>query len=402
RKVWIGHGLSANGRWMHLVASGWLVWELTGSTAMLGLNAFAHTFPTVIFSLIAGAIADRVGYLRVVRSFFAVMSILATLFALLTFSGLINIQILITLSALLGSAQALATPGQVSLVNQLVPEKDLAPAIALNSATFNLSRFMGPAIAGFVILWFNIATVMGLYAITLFAFSAILATVRTPDSPAPKGHSSGLLSDLAESFRYAFANKAVLFILAMLFTTGLFIRPYIDLLPGFAAQVFGRGPEGLSVLMSFTGLGAMSAALWLARRGRTKGLTRIVALSLLGSGTALLAFVLTDLLAVGALIIVFTGFFVIAATISTQTLIQSAVEPRIRARVIGLFILLSWGSPALGALVMGWASAFLGLGPVVGAGAVLTLVAWAIARPWIGKMEQVLEVPSGGNSGLHK
>lgn len=393
RAVWIGHGISTTGRWMHLVASGWLVWELTGSSTWLGFNAFAYTFPTVIFPLIAGVFADRVGFLRMTRTFVLVMAVIATLFAALTFAGLITVEMVLVLSALLGSAQALATPSQLALVNSLLPKPDLAAGVALMSATFNASRFVGPAIAGALIIWFSIALVLALHALAQVVFFVILLNVTTSEDAETEHRPAGFLADLAEALAYARDHGGIRFLLVLLAVTGLVVRPYIDLLPGVSAEMFAMGADGLSILLSATGAGAMCAAVWLARRGRTEGLSRIVMVSLLGSALTLMVFVSVHFIWAGAAVLFFTGFFIVAGTISTQTLIQSSAAAHVRGRVMSLFVVISWGFPAVGAVVMGWAATAFGLAGVIGLGAGIAFLVWIPARRRAGRVAGELEAP---------
>ncbi|MDP6175208.1 MAG: MFS transporter [Rhodospirillales bacterium] len=144
RLYWYGIALSNVGRWMHTLAVAWLTWGLTKSTTWLGAVGFASTFPTVIFSLHAGVIADRLGYLRVTRICTLSLALFATLFVFLTATGLITPVLILVLAALIGSALAISMPAQISLVHPLVPKEDISAAIALGSITFNAARFVGP------------------------------------------------------------------------------------------------------------------------------------------------------------------------------------------------------------------------------------------------------------------
>jgi predicted MFS family arabinose efflux permease len=165
----------------------------------------------------------------------------------------------------------------------------------------------------------------------------------------------------------------------------------MELLPGFAAQVFGRGPEGLAILLSSIGLGAMAASLWLARRGQMEGLTRLISNALVLSGIALILFTVAGHIALAAFFLVWVGVFMLIGGVGSQTLIQNVVEQKVRARVMSLFILISWGLPALGALVEGWIATFFGLQHTIAAGAAITLLVWLWGRPAGRKLAGELE-----------
>ena len=380
RRYWTGNTISTVGRWMHRMAVGWLTWELTESTSWLGIIAFADAFPMVVVSIIAGAIADRIGYLRVVRVSQLATGCIAASFAALTLSGLITIEMVVGLTVVFGSLEALSTPARMSAVHSLVPQRDLSAAIALGSTTFNAARIIGPAIAGVLIIWVSIGAVIALGAVTFFLFYFILLYIRINEPGHDGKLSLDLLGDIKQGVRYVFRHPGLRFLMLLLGVTGLSIRPCIELLPGFSAKVFERGPDGLALLMSSIGLGAMCSGLWIAQRGSTSGLTRLVTVSLLMSALALILFTFADQIWLAALFLAFLGFFMLAGGIGSQTLIQNTVDSRVRARVMSLFVVISWGLPALGALAMGWLASFFGLQPTIAVGALLALAVWLWAR----------------------
>lgn len=380
RRYWTSNTIATIGRWMHRMAVGWLTWQLTESTSWLGIVAFADTFPMVVFSIIAGAVADRVGYLRVIRVSQLATGCIAAIFAALTLTGLITIEMVLALTILLGSTEALSTPARMSLVHSLVPRRDLSAAIALGSATFNAARLVGPAIAGALIVWFEIGGVIAIAALTFLQFYLVLLFVRADEPERDGTLPRNLIGDIKQGVGYVLGHPGIRFLMILLAVTGLLIRPCIELLPGFAAQVFGRGPDGLAILMSSIGLGATLSGLWLAQRGRTSGLTRLVTVSLLVQGIALTCFTVSGLIWLAAACLAVVGFFMLLGGIGSQTLIQNAVDSRMRARVMSLFIVISWGLPAFGAVVMGWLASYFGLEGTIAAGAVLAVGVWLWAR----------------------
>jgi predicted MFS family arabinose efflux permease len=381
RRYFIANAVSTVGRWLHRMAVGWLAWELTESTAWLGIVGFADAFPMVFVSLIAGAVADRMGYLRVIRFGQLAAGCVAALFAVLTLAGVITIELVVALTFLFGSLEALGTPARMSLVHSLVRREDLSPAIALGSAMFNGARLIGPAIAGALILWLDIGTVIAIGALTFFQFFIVLLFIRVDEPGRDRALSFEVFVDIKTGVMYVFGNPGLRFLMILLGATGILIRPFMELLPGFAAEVFGRGPDGLAILMSSIGFGGLISGLWLARRGRTGGLTHLVTLSLLASGVSLALFTLSGVIWLGAGCMVSVGFFMLLGGIASQTLIQNAVNSAMRARVLSLFVVISWGLPAFGALAEGWLASLVGLPPVVAVGAVLAVFLWLWARP---------------------
>ena len=389
--LWWSHGAHTTGRWMYKVAIGWLTWELTQSTAWLGIVAFADTFPTVIMSIVAGVWADRFGYLPIMRLSQTVLVLAGALIAVLAYADALGIGSIVALALVIGTSEAITQPARISIVHRLVPKEDLAAAIALNSATFNLSRFLGPTIAGALIIWVSLPFVIALSAATFAIFYGALFFLKSYEPEKGKSENSSIFRDLIDGFRYSFSHPGISFLLILLSVTALLIRPYMDLLPGVSAQIFGLGAEGLSILLAATGLGAMVGGIWLARRGRTEGLTRVFTWSLLISGIVILAFIFSRNIWVGAVLISIAGFFIVSGAITSQTLIQNAVYPGIRARVISITMVLSWGLPAVGALGMGWIAESLGLAVTLGLGGALTIILWLWAHKKGRRLVPILE-----------
>jgi MFS family permease len=388
---WASNGITTIGRWMYRIAVGWLTWELTGSTTWLGIIAFAESFPLVVFSILAGAIADRIGYIRITILAQTAMAAVAIVFAAVTLFGSITIELVLISAVLIGSLESLTTPARMALVHALVPKQDLSAAIALGSASFNAARFVGPAIAGGLLVWAGTGAVLAVVAVTFVQFCVILLIVKADEPERTPGPWRDLVGDMVIGIRYGFGHPGIRFLLIMLGMTGLLIRPVIELMPGFSAEVFDRGADGLAILMSVLGFGAMISCIWIGMRGRTVGLTRLVTVSLLAQGIALILSTLAGDIWIAAACFGVVGFAMLVGGVGSQTLMQSAVDTGMRARVLSLFIVISWGLPAFGALAAGWIATFAGLPLTIAAGGVLTIVLWLWARPQAEKLETDLE-----------
>jgi predicted MFS family arabinose efflux permease len=290
-----------------------------------------------------------------------------------------------------GTLEALSTPARMSVVHSLVPLKDLSAAVALGSTSFNGARFLGPAIAGLLITYLSIGLVMSICALAFFQFYIVLIFLRINESGRNRKMSFELIGDMKHGLVYVFGHRGIRYLMLLLAVTGLLIRPFMELLPGFSDEIFGRGVEGMSILLSSIGFGAIFSGLWLAQRGETRGLTHLVTVSLMICALALLFFTMTGYIWLAAAFLCVLGYFMLLAGIGAQTLIQNVVEPGMRARVLSLFVLISWGLPALGAVAMGWLAEYIGLQEVVGGGAVITFGVWLWARRASPGMETELE-----------
>jgi len=373
-----GSAVSLIGTWMQRVANGWLTWQITGSGTWLGLVVFADLFPTVVVGPFAGAYADRSDRLRVTKISQALAMLQAAALFALTVSGLINIGLLLVLTLFGGVVAAFNQPARLALVPALVPRSDLTAAVAVNSVVFNLARFIGPAVAGLIIATVGIPFAYGVNALTFVAFLAALSRVKLLETETHPAHGK-LLTDLVAGVRYAASHVGIATVLTLMIAASVGARPLIELLPGFAAEVFQSGASGLATLTSSVGAGAIVGGFWMAGITEAKGLGRAFLLNTLLCAVAGVLFAASSSLWLAVPLLVVNGFAMSSMGISAQTLIQISVDAHMRARVLSLFGLIFRGGPALGVLIMGSASDFVGLRLPVVVGAVLVIVVWVWA-----------------------
>jgi len=368
-----GNAVSLVGTWMHRVVTGWLTWELTQSPFWLGLIAFADLFPTVIVGPFAGAYADRVDRLKVTKISQTLAMLQSVALLVLTATGFITIWLLFLLTFFLGIVSAFNQPARLALIPALVPRADLAAAVAVNSIAFNLARFIGPAAAGISIATVGIPLAYAANTLSYVAFLVALAHVRVAPDESPSKHGS-FLGDTMAGLRYTTSHGGIAPLLLLFIASNLGARPIIELMPGFAAEVFQGGATALSILTSAIGAGAILAGLWVGSRG--SNLVTICLASTLLSAVAGAAFASVSDLLPAVLFLAVTGFAMAASGISAQTVIQGVVSEEMRGRVMAIYGLIWRGGPALGALVMGTASEYVGLRLPVIVGALIVCAAW--------------------------
>ena len=380
----IGNITSLLGSWMHRMALGWLTWETTQSPALLGTVAFCAMVPPMILGPISGTIADRIGSRPTARVAMLCEAVNILVLGSLVASGLITIHLLILLALLQGIFFSFDFPVRHALVPELVPRSELSSAIAVNTATFHVTSFVGPVLGGFVIAQFGMAPAFFFNAGAFIFFFFILKTL-TLNRVAHSG-GRGFFYDLVDGFRYTFTHPSIRYIFILGIACHIMMRPYYDLLPAFADQVFHRKIDGLTILAAASGLGGLVAGIGLAVRGRMQGLTKGLIWSTAISATFLAAFAVVPYIwpsiwvAVAMLIPV--GMGLVVAGIASQSLTQNVVDPAKRARVVGLSASFATGGPALGALALGWLGEYFGLGPPLAASSLLlvALVIWAAPR----------------------
>ena len=377
-----GATVSLVGTWLQKAAVGWLAWELTHDPAMVGIVVSADLVPTVVISPFAGVIADRQRDLRLMALLQVACLVQAAFLAALAFTGQITVELLIVFTAALGVVNGINQPLRQSLVNRLVPPADLAPAVAMNAVIFNVARIIGPSIAGFVIHYHGAGYAFLINAGTFVVALASIALVRLPRLEPPSARPATMVKDIAAGYRYVWRHRGIGSLLVVGMSSALLLRPVLEMLPAFVGQVFRGTAEDLGFLMTVTGLGAMVSALSIAWRGITRGLVRLVTLSILMGSAAVVLFAVSDALWVGAIAVALLGMSIAMRGAGSQALIQSAVDPAMRGRVLAFYTMLFNVGPAAGSLLIGFAASWVGLRvPLYGAAALNLLVwLWFAAR----------------------
>lgn len=376
-----GMGPSLVTLWMQRVGVGWLVWELTHSPVWLGAVAAADLGPMLLLGPFAGAITDRGNPLlqnRIAQSLFLVQ---AVVLATVTLAGWATIEILFGLSLLSGCLQPFATTARHAIVPSTVPREAFATAIATDSALFNGSRFVGPALAGLLIPSVGVGGTFVVHTFGCAAFVTGLCLMRMTPPDRSQRRRGNLVGDVIESVAYVRRHSGIAPLFLLLTVLSMFIRPIQDMLPGFAGSVLGSDAVGLAWLTSGMGVGAMISAVSIAMRGNVAGLTRNVILGTLGVALAAIGFIATEILWVSVAFSALIGFTFNSITTGTQTLIQSAIDNEMRGRVMGLYTLIYRGIPALGALAVGGLAETLGFRITFAISAALALIAWALIAP---------------------
>ncbi len=339
--------------------------------------AFADFFPVVVIAPFAGAVADRFDRLRVVTISQSLLLVQALVLFALTASGTINVALIVALTAVHGIVVAFNQPARLALVPSLVPRADLGAAVAINSVSFNLARFIGPIFAGLAIVWSGVAAAFGANALTYVAYLIALARIRiVPGDDEEIAAPRGFIADIGDGIRYTATHPAIGSLLLLLVAIGVGGRPLTELLPGFADDVFQAGAAGLSILASAVGAGAILAGLWLGHRANSSNLLAVTLATTLGMALSVVAIIATDRLWLAVPAVVAYGFCMSAAGIASQTLVQLASARNMRGRVMGLYGLIFRGGPAIGALGAGIISVQLGLRWPVVIGATLLVAAW--------------------------
>jgi MFS family permease len=369
----VGQSISVIGTWMQQVAVGWLVYRLSDSALLLGLVAFAAQGPTFVLAPLAGAIADRANRLRLLIVFQSLMMVQALVLAALVLSGVIAIWHILVLSALLGCLSGFDIPVRQSFLVELVDgREDLSNAIALNSSMFNAARLIGPAIAGLLIPLVGEGICILLNGASYVAVLAALLAMRIRPRPLP-AHHEPMLHQIRVGFRYAFSFPPIRAVLLLVALTSLFAVPFSALLPIFAGRVLEGDARTLGLLVSATGAGALTAALYLAARTSVRGLSRVITYSAAMFGTSLSLFSLSRWTWLSVMTLVLAGFGMMLLMAASNTFLQTVVEEDKRGRVLSLYTMAYIGTAPLGSLLLGVTAQRLGAPVTIAMGAAICL-----------------------------
>jgi MFS family permease len=374
RLYFAGQSISLVGTWMQKTAVSWVIYSLTHSEFMLGLTLFASLFPSFLFSFLGGVTADRYNRYRLLLATQAASMIQALLLTALIFWGHYVVWEIIALSAVLGLINAFDVPARQSLVYEMVDNKaDLPNALALNSSMVNLSRLIGPGIAGLVLEKFGDTVCFGANAVSFIAVIGSLLMMKLPRLETKK-HDKNIFSELKEGFVYISNTPSIKSILIMLATISLLVLPFSTLIPVYAKDIFKGTASTFGVLDSVIGLGAFSGAIFLASLKPGRNLKKILAVNTLVFGAGLVIFSHMPSYPLALLFAAVTGFGMMSQITISNTLIQTTVSPDMRGRVISFYAMAFFGMQPLGGLLVGSVSQWIGTADTVMLEGIVALV----------------------------
>lgn len=400
RIYWYGHVFSSHGVWMHRMAVGVLIFQLTDSPAWLGFIGFVYSLPLMILGPIAGAIADRFGIRRTAIIAIAASIVLTCVMAILTLSRTMTPVLLAASVVILGCLHAFDFPVRQVLIQLLVGRDRMSAAIALNSTTFYTASFTGPMLCAAVLALGSSyvddaapGIVFLIYGLTMVMLLVAILGTRMRDQPTKGADSTKLLRDVLDGLRYTLNHEGMRLILVLSFCASLFAKPFMDLLPGYALAVFDHGTDGVGIMIAASGMGALCFSVFMALRGRTEGLTRILVISAAAGSIALVVYSGTLMFWLAAIVMAIVGGNLVVLGIASQSLIQHATTNEFLARVVSVYFALIIGAQAIGILIMGWIAEVAGFRVAFGSGAVLSLLAVLIIGPGLWRRAGNFEDP---------
>ncbi len=349
--MWIGACTSTIGTWMQIVAQAWLVYELSHSAFLLGLDTFLGGIPIFLFSLFGGVLADRFERRKMLMASQWVQMASAFILTALVLLHLVQVWQILMLSFVSGFAQAFGGPAYSALIPTLVRKEDMPNAIALNSIQFNLATIIGPTLGGLAMVKLGDAWCFGLNGLSFFAPIISLSILTVRFLPEKTGES--ILSSMKQGFRFIRDRDGMVALMVLAFCMTFLAVPMRTFLPVFARDVFHGGPETFTAFVSVVGVGSVAGALMVAWLGqiRQKGRAALIMLVILGA--AIGGFALSKLLPLSFIVLFICGASTVGVFTMVTSLVQLITTNEMRGRVVSAYNFAFRGGMPMGNLVTG-------------------------------------------------
>ena len=382
---------------MQRVAQDWLVLDLTnGSPMALGLTVGLQFLPMLLFGLWGGGLADRFRRRKMLLVTSTALGVLALLLGATAISGLVTVPLVMFFAFTVGAVAAIDAPTRQAFVSEMVERDDLPNAVALSTASFNLGRVFGPAVAGLLIAavgsgWVFIINALGYVAVIVALRGINVADLKMPDLPAAdKG-------DLREGLRYVRARPELVMVLAIAFFVGTFGLNFQLTIASMTTVEFGLGPAQFGLASTVLALGSLAGSLAAARRGPPR--LRLIVLAAVAFGAAAVTVSLMPTYVAFLVALPLVGMGALTLINATQSYLQLGAEPHVRGRVMGIYTLLFLGGTPLGSPLVGWIAENVGprwsiaLGGIVSALAALVVAALRMRSQGLGVRAHIAPKP---------
>ncbi len=378
-RIWFAGALVSNiGGWMQATAQDWVVLtELTDNdAAAMGVTMALQFGPPLVLVSLTGWVADRFERRRILLATQTSLLLLAIAVGVLLLNDVMTLPMMFGFAAAFGVVNAFDAPARQAFVSDMVSSGDTSNAVALNSASFNLARMIGPAVGGLLIVAIGSGWVFIANAVTFLAMLIALLMLRTGQlAPRPKNRRPG---GLAEGFRYVWGRSDLRVVFVTVFLIGAFGMNF----PIFASTMaleFGAGADGYGILSSVLAIGSLAGALLAARRDRV----RVVIFAAGGFGIAAFVSAAMPTYVSYAVTLTFTGFMIVTLLTTANGYVQMTTAPALRGRVLALYMAVIMGSTPVGAPIAGWVADTFGPRSAIMLGGTAGFVACAIGAIWV-------------------
>ena len=341
------------GLWVQRTALFWLTWKLTGSYSILGGIAFAEAIMTIIIMPYAGTLTDRFNRLRMAMITQLSLLLIGVVIATLSALDLITINILFGLVMINGVAEGFWTPLRMTMQPSLVPKKDLPAALGFSATMFNLAQFIGPALGGIIVASLGVTFAFAFNAASFLGYLFVLSIIKIHYEQITPHETTGFIHEFKEGLRYIAETSGLKQFLFLALGVSLFMRAYRELFAGISDGIFGMGVEGLAILSSAAGLGAMITAIYIGSFGRISGLIKIIMVVLFVAMITQIILASTNLFWIAVFCAAILSGTSTYAGIGGQLIVQNTIHGSVRGRVMSIWGIILRGGPASGAWMVG-------------------------------------------------
>lgn len=372
----MGQSISLLGTWMQKTAVSWVIYSITQSKLMLGVSVFATLFPTALISLYGGIIADRYDRYKILLTTQVLSLIQAVMLTLaIIYFKEYAVWVIIVLSMLLGLINGFDVPARQSLMRDLIVDKNMLPnALALNSSMVNLSKLIGPAIAGFILEQYSDEVCFGANAVSFIPVILSLLLMKLPKMTIATRKEKNLRREFAEAFTYIRQTPVVSSIIVFVGIMSLLVLPFTTLTPVFAKDIFGGTASTLGIIDGTIGLGAFISALFLASLRQGTNLNRILAVNTGILAIGLMLFSQTSLYPLALFFVGVGAFGMMPIRTISNTIVQLHVPNHFRGRVISIYFMVMTTMMPIGSLIVSAISHVIGVRKTVFLEGILALI----------------------------
>lgn len=347
-----GQAISLIGFWLHQIASGWLVFELTGSAFWVGTNAAIGGLPFLIFTTFAGVFIDKVNKQKLLIATQVAEGAIAVALGVLVLTGHVNLTLVIILAFLNGAVGAIDLPTRLTFIVEMVGKRDLASAIPINNGIFNAARFIGPALAGIIITSYGVGWPFILNGLSFIAGIWAILNIR-PIYSYEADVNTRPAESLKLGLKFAFGHSKIFYFIVLGFFSAILIWPFQTLMPVIAEKVFAAGANGYSSLLSAAGAGSLAGAIFTSAMSRSENKSKFILIGLLISSLCLLTFSLNRNFLLAHILLALAGFGILMKVSTLNTLVQLHSPDQMRARVMAVYLTMFVGMMPLGNLLAG-------------------------------------------------
>jgi len=380
RIYWLGQCVSLVGTWAQSIGQTWLVLSLTGSPLLLGILGAIQFLPITLFSLFAGVIIDRYPKKQIILMTQFTSMILAFTLSALVFTHTVSYQYILVLALILGFSNTLDMPSRQAFTIELAGKKDLMNAIALNSATFNLARIIGPAIGALLMASFGAGWCFLLNGFSFLAVIISLLKVKVTPYVRQKVSNNNMIKEIKDGLKYIAKEPALLQTILLVLIIGIFVFNFNILIPVFTKNILHQQEKIYGLLMSALGAGSLFGALMVSVKSKSGPNMKILLRSSIMVSLTLILISYTRNYYYTAILLVITGIFNIWFSTTANSTLQITTKDEYRGRVMSVYSLVFAGASPIGNMFAGITTDLFGANTAFLLSGVMTLVLIALLR----------------------